>query len=261
MIVDGLRYAVRPMSPSAPSKSPDDAVLFGPVAREPRLSDKVAAKLLDAITTQGLTPGDRLPSERELGEQFGVSRTVVREAVRALTAKGVIEARSGSGLRIAQVEAATVSESIGLFLRSARFEYWKIHEVRKSLEVDVAGLAASRASKDEIADLEANLKETAAQVDDGELVAILDVQFHRKLAEASHNELYVVVLDAIGEILLEIRRSIQRLPGRSQIAVRAHRKILKAVIAHDQERARSAMAEHLDESLRAWQRLSASSDS
>lgn len=230
-------------------------VTFEPVARQPRLSDKVAGMLLEAIATRGLAPGDRLPSERELGEQFGVSRTVIREAIRALAAKGVIEARSGSGLRIAQVRAATVSESIGLFLRSSRFDYSKIHEVRKSLEVDVAGLAAARATADEIEDLRANLKETTASVSDGERVAILDVQFHRMLAEASHNELYVVVLDAIGEILLEIRRSIQRLPGRPQAAVRAHRKILKGLVAHDSEQARSAMAEHLDESLHAWQRL------
>ena len=72
--------------------------LFDQVAREPRLSDKVAEMMLDTILSNRLNVGDRLPSERELGEQFGVSRTVVREAVRALVAKGVIEVRSGSGL-------------------------------------------------------------------------------------------------------------------------------------------------------------------
>ena len=73
--------------------------------------------MLETILSQRLQVGDRLPSERELGEQFGVSRTVVREAVRALVAKGVIEVRSGSGLRVAAVDAAAVSESMSLYLR------------------------------------------------------------------------------------------------------------------------------------------------
>ena len=94
---------------SAGESSP---ALFGQVAREPRLSDKVADMMLETILSKRLEVGDKLPSERELGEQFGVSRTVVREAVRALVAKGVIEVRSGSGLRVAAVDAAAVSESI-----------------------------------------------------------------------------------------------------------------------------------------------------
>ena len=95
------------------------AALFDPVVREPRLSDKVAEMMLETILSNRLQVGDRLPSERELGEQFGVSRTVVREAVRALVAKGVIEVRSGSGLRVAAVAASAVSESMSLYVRGA----------------------------------------------------------------------------------------------------------------------------------------------
>jgi len=99
----------RPVSGSAPTGDP---ALFALVAREPRLSDKVAERMLETILSNRLNVGDRLPSERELGEQFGVSRTVVREAVRALVAKGVIEVRSGSGLRVAAVDAESVRETM-----------------------------------------------------------------------------------------------------------------------------------------------------
>ena len=99
-----------------------EGTLFEQVRREPRLSDKVAEMMLDTILSRRLAVGDRLPSERELGEQFGVSRTVVREAVRALVAKGVIEVRSGSGLRVAAVDAAAVSESMSLFMHGGRIE-------------------------------------------------------------------------------------------------------------------------------------------
>jgi GntR family transcriptional regulator, transcriptional repressor for pyruvate dehydrogenase complex len=234
-------------------KTEEDA-MFGPVVREPRLSDKVAEMLLDTITARGLKPGERLPSERELGEQFGVSRTVIREAVRALAAKGVIEARTGSGLRVAAVEASAVSESMGLFLRGARLEYPKIHEVRTTLEVEVAGLAAERATVEDIDGLAENLSRTRASLKDVDALALLDVEFHRRVVEASHNELYLVVIDSIGEILLEIRRLTQGIPGRPQKAVRAHRTILRAIESHSPEDARRAMREHLDESLSAWLR-------
>src|ERR1044072_4366305 len=102
------------------------------------------------IASNDLKPGDALPSERELGEQFGVSRTVIREAVRALAAKGVIDVRTGSGLRVAACGAATVSESMSLFMRGrSTLDYPKVHEVRAMLEVEVAGLAAERASRED----------------------------------------------------------------------------------------------------------------
>src|SRR5262245_28566351 len=124
--------------------------LFEQVAREPRLSDKVADMMLETILSRRLQVGDRLPSERELGEQFGVSRTVVREAVRALVAKGVIEVRSGSGLRVAAVDAAAVSESMSLFLRGGSLDFEKVHEVRTLLEVHIAGIAAERATTEDV---------------------------------------------------------------------------------------------------------------
>src|SRR5438128_5519835 len=129
-----------------PTGMPAETALFDQVTREPRLSDKVAEMMLETIFSRRLQVGDRLPSERELGEQFGVSRTVIREAVRALVAKGVIEVRSGSGLRVAAVDASAVRESMSLFLRGATLNYEKVHEVRRLLETHIAGLAAERAT-------------------------------------------------------------------------------------------------------------------
>jgi len=121
-----------------------EPVTFDRVGRMPRLSDTIAEQLLEAIVAGRFREGDILPSERELGDQFGVSRTVVREAVRALVAKGVIEVRSGSGLRVAAVDAAAVSESMSLYLRGASVDFEKVHEVRALLEVHIAGAAAEQ---------------------------------------------------------------------------------------------------------------------
>src|SRR5947208_15331599 len=109
----------------------DRQTTFSRIRRGARLSDRVAAQLQESIVTRGLQPGDRLPSERELGDQFGVSRTVIREAVRALAAKGVIEVRTGSGLRVAAVNAAAVSEAISLYLRGGAPEHPKVPGVRQ----------------------------------------------------------------------------------------------------------------------------------
>src|SRR4051812_40139267 len=95
---------------------PKRSDLFGdgtptPVARPPRLSDKVAEAILETIVGGGLKPGDALPTERELGAYYGVSRTVVREAIKALSARGMVSSRAGRGLRVAAVDADDVSTS------------------------------------------------------------------------------------------------------------------------------------------------------
>lgn len=232
------------------------STLFPRIAREPRLSDKVADLLLQGIVANGLKPGDRLPSERELGEQFGVSRTVIREAVRALAAKGVIEARTGSGLRVAAVDAAAVSESMRLFLHGhTGIDYEQVHEVRTTLEIQVAGLAASRATEVDVERLGRLCDRMAEVAEDAEASSREDVAFHRGVAEATHNPLYVVMLDSIADVMLEIRRATLGLKGRPGKGVRAHRQILARIAAHDAPGAREAMRKHLADSWRVWQRL------
>jgi len=230
--------------------------MFPRVEREPRLSDKVADLLLETIVARRLAPGERLPSERELGEQFGVSRTVIREAVRALAAKGVIDVRTGSGLRVAAVGSSNVSESMSLFLRgSSTLDYPKVHEVRAMLEVEVAGLAAVRATEDDVA----LMRETCERMESEEDVdpaSVHDVEFHRAIARATHNELHLLLLDSIGDALIEIRR--ENLAGGSRAdAIASHREILERIAAHDPDGARAAMKEHLENVEHHWRRRGA----
>jgi GntR family transcriptional repressor for pyruvate dehydrogenase complex len=232
--------------------------MFPRIEREPRLSDKVADLLLQTITARGLRPGDRLPSERELGEQFGVSRTVVREAVRSLAAKGVIEVRTGSGLRVAAVDATAVSDAMTLFLRgSGVLDYGPVHEVRTTIEIQVAGLAAERATREDVDSLSTFCERMARDVDDVEAASLHDVAFHRAVAEAAHNPLFVIMLDSIGDVMLEIRRATLGIPGRPEKGITAHRRILACIAAHDQGGAREAMRAHLRDSERAWRGLRA----
>src|SRR3954454_4666897 len=176
-------------SPSSADDAPSRSAMFGgEVAREPRLSDKGAELLRDGILSRRLPVGTPLPSERELGEQFGVSRTVIREAVRALAAKGIVEARSGSGLRVSQIDEAAASESLSWYIRGGGFEYRKVHELRSMIEVGMAGLAAERRTDDHVGTLKAAHAKFVRTLGDVDAAARADLDFHALIARATEND-------------------------------------------------------------------------
>jgi GntR family transcriptional repressor for pyruvate dehydrogenase complex len=229
---------------------------FERLKRDTRLSDRVARQVLQAVVGGKLAPGDRLPTERDLAQQFGVSRTVVREAVRSLAGRGIIEARAGLGLRVAQVAASDVAQAMELYLRgSSTLDYRRVHEVRTTLEVDVAGLAAARATEDEIRELGLVCDRMQDVLEDVEAASRLDFRFHEQLAAATHNELYQLLLSVVSAPLMDIRRETFALPGRAAIALSAHRSIYGSVASRDVLEARELMRSHLDDVERAWERL------
>lgn len=228
--------------------------LFSQVVRDVTLSEKVAASITQAIMDGTLAPGEPLLSERELGDQFGVSRTVIREAVRSLVASGLVEARSGRGLQVAQAGPEAVSRAMAMFLhRSDSIDYPRVNEVRAALEIDMAGYAAERAEPADVERLTALTDELAA-VDAVDRAAELDVAFHRAIAQATQNDLFPVLLDAIGPVLLEVRRRAFDDPELRSYAIEAHREILAAIAAGDADGARAAMRRHLETSVATWTR-------
>lgn len=208
------------------------------------LSDKVADLLLGTILRRSLLPGDRLPTEKELADQFGVSRTVVREAVRVLVAKGVIEVRRGSGLRVSAVEGAAVAELLALYLRGNRVPYPKVHQIRMALEIQMAGTAAELRTSDDLVMIRRCEDRFEQTIDHPEESAIHDLEFHRAIASATQNDVYLILLDAIAPVLLDIRRTTLS-AGSGQDTIRAHRAILAAIESRDSAAAQQAMSDHL----------------
>jgi GntR family transcriptional repressor for pyruvate dehydrogenase complex len=240
------------MAPQKPVPAAGAPEPFGEaVTREPRLSDKIAELMRQAIITRGLTAGTPLPSERELGEQFGVSRTVVREAVRALVAKGVVEVRSGSGLRVAAVDEGTVSESLTWFIRGGSLEYEQVHEIRSMIEVGMAGLAAERRTDEQLEMLRETHETLTSVIDDFEAAAVADLAFHDLIARATQNDLFAVILGSIANALIEVRRETLA-GGSGETTIADHQRILDAIAARDAEAARVAMADHLKDVHRLW---------
>ena len=235
------------------SDAPEPAV-FHAIGREARLSDKVTEAILASISAGALKPGDTLPTERELGEQFGVSRTVIREAVRALSAKGLLEVRGGSGVRIVAVNEETVRESMRHFVKGSELDYAKVDEVRRVLEVAAAGLAAERATPEDIARINETIEQMDNSCEDIESTVQFDIAFHRALATSMHNELFLVLHDSMGEMLLEVRRrNLSRGAERRRLVVEMHRRIRDAVAAHDPVAAKAAMVDHLGAVQESWQ--------
>jgi len=227
--------------------------VFEAVGRDARLSDKVTEAILQTIVSSRLKPGDALPPERELGKQFGVSRTVIREAVRALAAKGLLEVRSGSGVRIVAVDESTVRESMRHFVHGSSLEYEKVDEMRRVLEVAAAGLAAERATGDDIAAIDETIDAFENECRNLEKSVLHDLAFHRAIARATHNELFLVLHDSMGEMLLEVRRrNLSRGRDERRLVVAMHRQIRDAVAAHDAPAAQQAMRDHLGHVQATW---------
>jgi GntR family transcriptional regulator, transcriptional repressor for pyruvate dehydrogenase complex len=213
----------------------------------------VTAAILETIASRQLQPGDMLPPERELGRQFGVSRTVIREAVRALSAKGLLDVRSGSGVRIVAVDESTVRESVRHFVHGSMMDYGKVDEVRRVLEVAAAGLAAERATDADIARMDDTIDRFANECSDLEASVQIDLEFHREVARATHNELFSVLHDAMGEMLAEVRRrNLSKGRSERRLVVAMHQRIRDGIAAHDPAAAQQAMRDHLGHVQATW---------
>lgn len=231
----------------------------GELVRQPRLSDQVAQKLREFIDDGRMRPGDALPSERELCEHFSVSRTVIREAVKTLTAKGLVTAVPGSGLIVGTTTIEDVAEIFDLYFRGEpSLRYLDLHDVRNTLEPTICALAATHASEDDIAGLQ-ELCGELEQLTESDLVSASrnDAMFHRRIAVASQNSYFVILLDALGRSLLDTRvATFSMEPRRLTTVAAAHRKIADAIAAHDSDAAAEAMREHLGEVVETWNRWS-----
>ena len=232
---------------SGKSKS-ETVASFEQIERDPSLTERVHKSIMESIVTGKLSIGDQLPSERELCESFGVSRTVVREAIRGLQAKGVLRFRPGKSVEVVAVPGSHVAEAINLFIQGSSEDGLspeKIGEVREILEVRMVELACQRATAEEIKDIQ-RAHELMMSTEDVTLAAQYDVSFHRHLAAATHNPLFVVLIDSLAEVMMEVRRRSMPVPGRKKAAFAEHAKILEALLSGDVVAAKKAMNEHLN---------------
>jgi GntR family transcriptional repressor for pyruvate dehydrogenase complex len=230
------------------------AAEFEPVSRSERLADKVANSLLESIVSGRIAIGERLPSERELCERFGVSRPVVREAVRSLIAKGLLSGHAHRGHVVTAFGRDAVTESLTFYLRGRRLDYTKLMEVRMLIETENAGLAAERASPEQAEAVLAAASHLRASEDVQEAV-LDDIAFHRAVATATDNEFLEILQDSLREALITVQLPTLADPKAVASARRAHERIAAQIAGQDPQGAREAMRKHLQEGSRGMETL------
>jgi GntR family transcriptional regulator, transcriptional repressor for pyruvate dehydrogenase complex len=210
------------------------------------VKERVAGQLRDLVEAGSLQAGEQLPSERELAEQLGVSRSTVREAVQFLGALGLVEIRHGSGtfVRPESDRAQLPSE----WLRWTRRHQVQVHElleVRRGLEAVAAELAAEGSHA--LGAMEGALADMEAAIDGPDVPGLVeaDLAFHTALAAASGNTALRHLTESLGRELLRERGAIWSEPGRPERSLREHRRIYEAVRAGDALGARTALVDHL----------------
>ncbi|NQU40734.1 MAG: FadR family transcriptional regulator [Lentisphaerae bacterium] len=221
--------------------------------KRPKLTDTVAERLTAAIRDGEFKPGDKLPTEQELGERFGVSRNVVREATNELRSRGLVKTRQGSGSVVTGEFHKPVRNVIADLLSGRVGAEGKLLELRRVLEVHIAELAAQRATPAQIGEMETILADFDAAGGNLRRCAELDVAFHQALARAAHNELFGVVVDPLNELLVPTRRRALERSG-IETASTTHRGILAAIKARNPALAAQRMADHIDRTLETWRK-------
>jgi DNA-binding FadR family transcriptional regulator len=204
--------------------------------RRSQASDEVTDQLLRLITSGHLKQGDRLPSEHSLSETFGVSRPLVREALRGLRSLGLVVSKAGRGTFV----ASTVPRPLLL-----GYSVDALHEVRTLLEVPGAAFAAERAGEEQVAELRSLVDQMADRAD-RRSYAELDAKFHITLARCSANELQVRLVGDLQELIVENSDvALVADDNRRAQATAEHREILDAVARRDPAGAQAAMSRHL----------------
>lgn len=221
--------------------------MYTPVQSE-RLYEQIVQQIEHSIVTGELKIGDQLPSERELAEQFAVSRTAVREAIKALREKGLVEILVGRGTFIANGTSDLVRDSLNLLVKfdSAK-GFLHLVEVREIMEPEIAALAATRITEEYLTAMQDAMDKMEASMGNIEEFVEADLDFHLALAEATQNPIIPALLDPIIDLMREQRILITLVKGVAQHGQYNHKIIIEAIKRKDPAAAREAMRRHLEQ--------------
>jgi len=236
--------------PSSPRKSAGagNGTLLKPIRRV-RLYENAVEQIQNLILKKKYNPGDRLPSERSLAEQFHISRHSLREALRILDVTGLIEIKVGDGIYVKEVDFLPYIESLNLSIRSRlpieRDTFVKLWEARKILEVGVVELAVQQVTEPFLKSLSWCIGEMKKNIEHQEAFISAGIRFHRLLAEMARNEILILIWDMLANLMRKSQSKIYRIAWSPQTGLHAHNKIYLALKARDSRRAVEAMKDHM----------------
>jgi len=214
--------------------------------RKTRIYEEVVNQIRDLLREGSYKAGDQLPSERELAETFKVSRTSVREALRALEAQRLIESRTGAGNFIAELPVESLVAPLASLLLEEKDALADIFEMRKLIEPRIASLAAERATKADIELMKNILDKQRDAVARGETGVEADAELHYAIARATQNHALEKLVTGLMDVLSHSREESLQTQDRRKASIESHRKILAAIAVHNKAKAREAMLKHIE---------------
>ena len=220
-------------------------IAFGTVTRD-ALPDQIAARMIALITERQLKAGDRLPPERELAASMGVSRSSLREALRALSMLGVTEMRQGDGTYLTALEPEQLFRPVGLVLSLSDAGLAELFEARKLVEPGLAALAAERIDAAAAAELTSCAGASPEVLEDAEAFMWNDIELHGRIARAADNAVLCRLLDSVASMGIASRRRTGRLAKVRSQSAQDHVEIAAAIAAGEAEEAAAAMLRHLE---------------
>src|SRR5919106_4460525 len=221
--------------------------LFRPV-NTGRISEEIVEQIKLAIRAGQVRLGDRLPSERDFAEQFGVSRVSVRDALRILETSGLIEIRVGArgGAYVTAPPSTLVGEGIANMLMLSVASPSDVTEARQVFETAIVPLVCDRATEDDLEQLRAICEEQKQALAGGDYSVELSARFHVGLARATHNAAIEMLIESFrGPLLMSLERAKEVAPGMGRSGVREHVAMIEAIRNRDAVRAREIMSRHL----------------
>jgi len=224
-------------------------MVFKPISPK-KISSQIAEQIRSSILAGEFAPGEKLPPERELAEMFGVSRPSVREALNLLASSGLVMSYQGGGTVVMSLMETTAGNPMTELIRSQQERALDVIEVRKAIEASTAFYAAQRALPEDIRTMERIVDGLRENLEELKPSENLDANFHLAIAKATHNIVWLHLMQNIFDAMKEFQQSVWRavyLTGEDHhLLYQHHRRIFEAIRNRDPEAARAAMAEHLN---------------
>ena len=219
--------------------------MFRSVKRQ-RVSDEIVGQVRALISKGVLKPGDRLPPERELIREFGVSRPSLREALKSLVAQGFLEVKQGDRTFVKSITSEKLQDPLSLLLKADTQKIFDLIEVRKAMEAWGAFHAAQRGSEEDIKQLEEIIGEMKEALDEGKSWEKQDADFHLAMAQATHNTIQTHIMSTIYDLLRESVARVFRDQGKAKKLFSQHYRIFSAIKNRSPDKARERVLEHLN---------------
>jgi GntR family transcriptional repressor for pyruvate dehydrogenase complex len=224
-------------------------MVFKPISPK-KISSQIAEQIRSSILAGEFAPGEKLPPERELAEMFGVSRPSVREALNLLASSGLVMSYQGGGTVVMSLMETTAGNPMTELIRSQQERALDVIEVRKAIEASTAFYAAQRALPEDIRTMERIVDGLRENLEELKPSENLDANFHLAIAKATHNIVWLHLMQNIFDAMKEFQQSVWRavyLTGEDHhLLYQHHRRIFEAIRNRDPEAARAAMADHLN---------------